>query len=74
MREGAIFLFAFSVDEHGVALVESAALGILAGQANGIASSNTDPWQCFREAVIDGGLPWPISARCSRSLTIFGCT
>src|SRR5216683_7010952 len=55
MRERAIFLFGFGVDQHGVALVEGAALSILAGLANWIAFEQyRTHGESFREAVIDG--------------------
>ena len=45
------------VDEHGVALVERAALGILSREAHGIAvEEHGTESQCFRKAVVDGAL------------------
>src|SRR5216684_2505778 len=55
MRQGAVFFFRFGVNEKGVALVKGAALGILAGQANGIAFEQyRTHGESFRETVIDG--------------------
>ena len=54
MRERKIFCFVFGVDQHGVALVESAALRVLAGQSNGVPSSKKRAKrQRFGKAVID---------------------
>src|SRR4029077_4570098 len=57
MRERAIFLFGFGVDEDGMALVEGTAIGILAGKTNWISLQQHRPKsQGLRQTVIDGAL------------------
>ena len=57
MREGQIVLLGFGVDKNGVALVEGAALGVLASEANGIAFEDEGAvGEKFGETVIEGAL------------------
>src|SRR6266404_3495776 len=60
MRQRAVFFFRFRVDQHGMALVEGAALGILPGKTNRISfQQQRTKRQCFRESIIDRALALP---------------
>ncbi len=60
MSQRAVLFFRFGVDQHGMALVEGAALGILSGKTNRISfQQQRTKRQCFRESIVDRALAMP---------------